>query len=228
MSDGLIERLSPRNFYDGDRLLKPIPCNAKITEWLIPERVLNDCYWHQVLGYSGDGAIVQAERADDETIWLFVGCKPRVGLFASAIAPVGAAQILVRAGIDLPYELQRFGVPLRHPDRADPPSDTSTPPETIQVGESEPKGTPRTQKSRRGRRASTLTKMERDVWDLYCKQPYKWGLYHEIAEILEPKHPGIRSAKVEQIVRKIKARNRQGEKASKSRHAIPRQEATNS
>jgi hypothetical protein len=113
MSAGFLERLRPREFLDVDRLFKPIPCDAEIREWRIPERVLRNYGYHQILGYTSSGAVVRVERAGDETIWLFIGRKSPKKLFASRIPALGACQFLVRAGFDLPGELKEFVAPVR-------------------------------------------------------------------------------------------------------------------
>lgn len=114
MSAGFVERLSPREFLDIDRLFKPIPRDAEITEWRIPERVLHEYGYDKLLGYTGSGVLARAERARDETLWFFIGRKTPKKLFASRIPPFGACQLLVRAGFDLPDELKPFAEPVPH------------------------------------------------------------------------------------------------------------------
>jgi hypothetical protein len=79
----------------------------------------------------------------------------------------------------------------------------------------EPKGTPGMPGRRRGRKRKPLTPLEDEVWKLYDeKLKGARSPYQDIADMLEPDHPGLKGGEVGRIIRKIKARHDRDMKAS--------------
>jgi hypothetical protein len=186
MSERILHRIDPRVFLDFDNLVKPIPLNANVREWAIPQHVLRSNVGLTLLGYVCPAAMIKIPL-DDALLWVVAGFKADIQRFrAGRTYPHLAAQCLLLCGYDLPDELKAFAVPVPHSGEADGHAPASQLKLTEDVGAIAKRVPP----------VDQLLKLHQSLWVFILRNPYATAiraqeeeyreLFCRLADALEP------------------------------------------